>query len=528
MKKMKSVVAAVLAISMIVAGTGCADKKKAGNGDKIKLQWLGIPYFGAGEAGSYAEKLMEEKFGIEIEPIFLDDEAYNTRKPIMMSSGEIPDIIYELDPIDCQGDAKQKFLAEVTYEDIKTNMPEYVDHIAETAPQAWMYSYYEGKNYGIPNMYYTGKDTGNGLWRMDWLKNVGIDKVPETIAEMEIAFEKFVNEDPDGNGKKDTYALTGDIKAVWWCFTEIFGAYGALPFNWVEKDGKIVYGGTQPEVKQALEVLADWYKKGYISPDFVTDQTALTAFDKFKTGKTGYINYFGTYGNLDEESESSAITLLRSMYPNAEIAVAKQPTGPNGDKGAFAWGQAGHVIAFGRQVAKEPEKKAKIFEILNTLYKDEDFAVKMNIGEENVHYKMTDDEWGWDWTDEYDDVEKRTKEMGIISMGTSFFDVIPLRPEITDKWGNAKQIAFDKERQDGNVSLYDAFLKPDVVPETDKYFADLRNNQLVYIGEIIMGVQPVSAYDKFINEWNTLGGAILEENANKTFEIYQGVLEQLK
>ncbi len=528
MKKMKSVVAGILAAMMIVGCTGCGDKQNAESGDKIKLQWMGIPYFASSEEGSYAEKLMEEKFGIEIEPIFLDEEAYKTRKPVMMSSGEIPDIIYELDPIDCQADAKQKFLAEITYEEIKTNLPEYVAHVNEKAPQAWLYPYYEGKNYGVPNMYYSGKDTNNGMWRMDWLKNVGIDKVPETIAEFEEAFTKFANEDPDGNGQKDTYGFSGDLKSFHWCFTEIFGAYGALPFNWIEKDGKIVYGGTQPEVKEVLELLASWYKKGIIHPDFITDAIATSYYDKFKTGSIGYIPVFGGYSALDEEESTSAISILKTMYPEAEIAVSKLPTGPEGKKGGFAWGQAGHIIAMGRQVADDAAKKTKIFEIINTLYKDEDLITKVSMGEEGTHYAMTGDEDVYEWLGEYTDSEKRSKTMAATSLGNAFFGIVPPRTEITDKWASQAVIEFNNKMWESNVNLYDAFLKPDVVPTTDKYLGDLRNNQLVYFGKIIMGEQPVSYYDEFIKEWNELGGAEMEENANKTNEVYKGILEQLK
>jgi putative aldouronate transport system substrate-binding protein len=49
----------------------------------------------------------------------------------------------------------------------------------------------------------------------------------------------------------------------------LMGAYGAFPDIWMEKDGQLVYGGIQPEVKTALEKLAEWYRAGYIDPEFV-------------------------------------------------------------------------------------------------------------------------------------------------------------------------------------------------------------------------------------------------------------------
>ena len=80
---------------------------------------------------------------------------------------------------------------------------------------------------------------------------------------------------------------------------------------------------------------------------------------------------------------------------------------------------------------------------------------------------------------------------------------------------------------ENNIALYDAFLKPDVIPETDKYFEDLRTKQLIYFAKIIRGEETVDYYDKFIEEWNKNGGKILEENANSVGEIRDSIYEQV-
>ena len=50
-------------------------------------------------------------------------------------------------------------------------------------------------SYNYANKYHIAS-----VWRDDWLKKVGIDKIPETLDEAETAFYKFRNDDPDGNG----------------------------------------------------------------------------------------------------------------------------------------------------------------------------------------------------------------------------------------------------------------------------------------------------------------------------------------
>ena len=50
----------------------------------------------------------------------------------------------------------------------------------------------------------------------------------------------------------------------WWGFDSIFSSFGAYPGSWLEKDGKAVYGSTLPEVKDALSLMARWYREGIL------------------------------------------------------------------------------------------------------------------------------------------------------------------------------------------------------------------------------------------------------------------------
>ncbi|HIU48197.1 MAG TPA: hypothetical protein IAB04_02410 [Candidatus Avimonoglobus intestinipullorum] len=59
---------------------------------------------------------------------------------------------------------------------------------------------------------------------------MGITEVPETLEEYEEAFDKIVNNDPDQNGQKDTYAISGIGGNYYRQFDWVFGAYG---WNWM-------------------------------------------------------------------------------------------------------------------------------------------------------------------------------------------------------------------------------------------------------------------------------------------------------
>ena len=42
----------------------------------------------------------------------------------------------------------------------------------------------------------------------------------------------------------------------------VFGHFKAYPKQWMKDEkGNVYYGSTAPEMKEALSVMADWYKK---------------------------------------------------------------------------------------------------------------------------------------------------------------------------------------------------------------------------------------------------------------------------
>lgn len=128
--------------------------------------------------------------------------------------------------------------------------------------------------------------------------------------------DAFVNQDPDGNGKKDTLALELAMKdqvvgspmgdTSWF-----FGMFGAIPERWYpDTDGNLKYGSIQPEVKSGLSKLNEWMNKGYIASDI-----ALHDFNKVaenvasgKVGMLGGENWMMVYpGSMPLASNPNAI-----------------------------------------------------------------------------------------------------------------------------------------------------------------------------------------------------------------------------
>ncbi|TDF91982.1 extracellular solute-binding protein [Paenibacillus piri] len=196
-------------------------------------------------------------------------------------------------------------------------------------PAAWYVTKRNDKHYGIPTLT-SGVPGGRLMFiRNDWLNKLGLQP-PKTIDELEKVLDAFVTKDPGGNGAKNTIGLTAGLKNSLIEQTAdvspIFGAYGAIPSQWMKlKNGEIGYGSVQPEIKPALAKLREWMAKGYLTKE-VALSDGTKASEAFAAGKAGVM--FGPH----HTNLNSAKNLLKNV-PGASYDFYALPTGPDGKVG---------------------------------------------------------------------------------------------------------------------------------------------------------------------------------------------------
>lgn len=527
---MKRTTAILLASSMLAAAlSGCGGAQKSSD-EKITITWL-APYNQGAAEGTNAEKLLEERFNVEIKPLFYPKQNYNDKKTMLLAGGEIPDIIYEMDPSYVANDVSQGFLAQIDYSVIAEKAPSVYANINNEEPKAWLYSRVDGKNYGIPNFNYTNQLGRLGLWRTDWLKNVGIDKVPETIDEMHDALLKITTQDPDGNGKNDTYGMSGDISNWHTMFSEVFGAYGVLPYNWMKQNDKVVYGGFADGITDAIDTLAQWYKEGIIHPDFTTDNVFDSGKDKFSGGSVGYINQNGGY--IDPNDTGCLAAVTKQLHPEADVKSSKFVKGPNGDSGTQCWGSPCHIVSFGVQVEKDEAKLNKILEIFETLMTDDELLKEVKIGKEGEIWNYRDASKGFaggiKFVSPYDDGTQLANAGYDSSFNApSFF--VPLTParKVYEEFVLEGQDEFIEEYKQAENGHTDLFIKPDVLQSSAKYFENLRTQQINLIVKAIKGEITSAQYlEQFSTIWKNGGGTTLEEEAAELNSEIDSIIEEV-
>lgn len=173
----------------------------------LDCRWL-IPQLG--QPGTYIEDLLEKSFNLRIDPYFVHGESFNDARGLRFAGGDIPDI-YNAYPSGFRSDYRHGFSLPVPRSLILEHGPNYVRFINEADPVAWLTTQVDGMNLGLPNIYTGGLLPRPGLWRKDWLENVGITKIPDNLPEYEEALRRLTFDDPDGDGRDNTNGMSGDV-----------------------------------------------------------------------------------------------------------------------------------------------------------------------------------------------------------------------------------------------------------------------------------------------------------------------------
>jgi putative aldouronate transport system substrate-binding protein len=413
---------------------------------------------------------------------------------------------------------------EVPRDEILKYAPTYVKLLNRYGREAWLYSNYQGHNFGIPTFNEGANRPRIGAWRMDWLHKVGIQQVPQTVGQMHEALYKMRYDDPDGDGKKDTYGWSPTIGHWSLAFTEIFAAYDVLAFDFMLHDGKVVWGGTLPGTRQALRTLHQWYQEDLLDPDFVLQTQEGDTESRFLAGRVGYIYPVDTWSNYDLSDAASLLSRLRALHPGSEMVPAPPLRDAAGQRRGRAWGGASHVMQFGKQVENEPQKVIRVLRMFEAVTRDPQLYLEARCGKEGVHWR-NNLQRGITAIPPYDSDDRlRDQEMIAYSgFGCMFFYPCSLDETYHAPYDDPRSAAFDEAYCRTEWGMTNVLGKSDVVPSAGRYLEDLRNYQKTVFVEMVVGRRPVDDFDQFVMEFNRRGGDVIVREANEMYAQLQQI-----
>ncbi|UQZ86377.1 Lipoprotein LipO precursor [Paenibacillus konkukensis] len=507
--------------------------------EKPVISWAGGPNYPFKD-DTYGQKYMEDTFGIKIKPVRVDNQE---KLNLLVSTGEIPDLI-ALDKTELSNYVKNDLLAQIPLEMIQKYAPNYYNIMLKQDGKVFVNNKVNGKNYALPILEANTAPYPVAI-RGDWLQNVGAD-IPITLQELENVFIKFRNDDPDRNGKKDTYALStaSDNPNLW--FNSIFGAFGTNPFMWHLQNGQLVYGFTMNETKDALKVLKKWKDMDLIDPEFITDKRRTSGKDdvpyKFASGRIGYLDTLAyadyqwdndghlnakwvslhpewkTFFDTSDNPYSTApFTKLTTSGPQPVYVNVKPPVGPQGKSGTFVTNSLSKYVVFGKQVESDEGKMIKLLQIVNTLISDENVMIAIEVGKEGEQ---------WIWNENHQRVPNPEFQKSELyhpqgrNIGTGlFFDVTySSNPDMLAIFGGPRAIQryeTTKKKITDFPGIINELKAP--LPSEAKY-SDLKSSVQEYILKAILGEVDIDAtYADQVQKWKNSGGEVLTKEANEWY-----------
>ncbi len=453
-----------------------------------------------------------------------NDDQYKQKINVTLASGDLPDII-TVDAAQLKQLADADMIEDMTqyWEDYAADFTKQI--YAEEGPGVLNSARFDGKLMAIPNAD-SSIESAQFLWiRKDWLDKLGLE-APKTMQELIKISEAFTTQDPDGNGKDDTYgiAIMKDLYSGVMALEGFFAGFHAYPNFWMEKDGSLAYGSVQPEVKTALAQLAELYSQGQLDQEFGVKDGGKVA-ETIASGKIG-IDFGEQWNpmyplisnfNNDPEADWTGYPLVSAdenpvkvplnfrtglyfavrkgfAHPEAVIKMVNMHLEKNwGESNNFGYyympqenGNVG-VWKFSPVTPFPPFKNLNAFQAIDAARAADDMTTLQGepkvIDENIVAYANGDTtQWGWE------------KIYGIDGV----YNVL-------------------EEYQNNDQLMVESFVGAPT-PTMVERRATLEKIEKEVFVKIIMGAAEIDEFDKFVEDWNKLGGEQMTQEVNEWYE----------
>lgn len=477
-------------------------------------------------------RLAEEKLGLKMETTLLGGDAgnYDTKLRLALTGSEdLPDVfpVYGTQMI---ADMIESGRAKDITDDIEQYMPERLKEVYDQYPATFYPLTKDGRTYGIacsPHL----TEGQVMIIRQDWLDNLGL-QAPTNMDEFEAVIKAFTEDDPDGNGQKDTYGFTysgSDLYNTGWVADPVtlFSAYSGknYPGSWQEDEsGNLMYGSIHEGNKKALERIAQWHANGWLFQEAAATG-AWDAMGQFTEGKAGiFIGRPWAIGSVAD---------VTSVHPDAVIKAYPTLRQDNGDPTY----QAAEVNDGWLMFNSEFEHMEEFFKYLDWLYDgafgtgDFQYGYLQEYDYDIVNDKVVFDSTLFDppvtdpfmpgkstvmknspalnTTDDYVNVSGgKTPESGGEIRAAAAFETSPAMAE-----------GYVIAGQHTEEQLPNMF---NTAPTStmQRSWEQLQTMEKQLYTNIIYGKESIDAFDKFVEDWKAQGGDQITQEVN---EWYQSV-----
>ncbi len=417
-------------------------------------------------------------------------DAFN----LMIASGELPDLIYG--PGAYQ-DGMDAGIDDGIYLDLTPYLDTYLSNYNKLRTQSTEIERNSttdsSRIAALYAIYQSPQPPWMGLMmRKDWLDDLGLD-VPRTVSEWETVLTAFKEE----KGAYAPLALCGSLGFYGQGFDI---ASGIFTGSFLNIDGKVSFNDTSDKMKEYLTVLADWYKKGLIDPDFMTKQNAFFVDTAMvTTGQTGVFNSMYTMADMYKAA---------SEDPNFELIAVNGPIPDSGEEGNIGFAST-MIGGAGMAISADSKNKEIAMKWLDYIFSEE--------GSLLANYGVEGDTFAFNEEGEPIFTEKITKNPDGLSMAQAmaFYtlppSMLPCSYDWTRELSGVSQSSIDmmyvweKQSMDYNYPSQ-ATMTSDENREYASLYSNIQTYSTERVTQYITGVKDINTdWDDFVNTINEFG-----------------------
>lgn len=337
-----------------------------------------------GDEGNPVLEAVEKLYNVDLQITWAPQGDYVQKFNTVMASNDQPMVMVVTSGL-TKNSAYLDYCQYGVFWDLTDLIPQYPLFTSElTTPYALTVTAVGGRNYLFPFLVSSARVAM--LYRQDWLDKLGLS-VPTTAKEFYEMAKAFTEDDPDGNGIKDTYGFAyiddADKELTYAGFDTLAVAMGA-PNRWgKDETGKIMPYFTFQEYKDTLQLFKDMYDNGYMNSDFAL----VKGNDKhlpLGEGKAGAMFTTATNGR----HPGGKYDKLFETTPTAQIGRNYLLTDPNGNQvvnSTLSIGGMGGLLLT-KAAVKDEATVQKVLDFLSALRTVGDGDKLLTVGVKDLHY----------------------------------------------------------------------------------------------------------------------------------------------
>ena len=450
------------------------------------------------------------------------EEKYN----LGMASGDLPDFLETVPLANYVKMVEAKLLEDITAAYEQYASPRWQAVWREYGERPWTWTKIGGRIYGLPRVEDLAHNDSILWYRQDWLEELG-KPVPTTFDQLHDVALAFAKGDFGAGAKGTTIGLASnmDMYHTWFGGLDaIWGGFGYIPDHWQPEGKGLMYGAIRPEVKEALALLAQWYKDGVFAKDWYTKQTGTTLQD-IAANLCG-LHFTPCWGAWPDSVKND---------PKARWNYADIPVGPKGFKRRHTENNfRNEAFCFRKGVdAKKIEATFAVADWWDQLWHD---SWRRFHGWEACNFrwagdKLEDTGVGFqDWTPGPIGTpgSSMVDPKALVNEARYQLGWLEIPPEKRDAWQQRvledplgttmlrrKSLLFIVDTASEGVMTQLQRLPTKTQIEKGADLSKLQNQTFI---NIIIGQQPLSDWDKFVDQWKKLGGDQWTQEVNEWWQ----------